>query len=152
MLDNLGFGEGGFVLPKTFKLTILLTVDNASEVWLDCPKVMADKLERVQNYALRSILKADRKTCTQTMRDELDLLTLRNRRRFLRFHLIFKIVHSFQCAEQLISYLLRRSSVRTRSRGLNDDNLLHLLRVRIAMGQSTFQYSARKIGIPFPHS
>ena len=44
--------------------------------------------EMLQNYAMRSILKADRKTCTQTMRDELNLLTLSNRRRFLRFQLI----------------------------------------------------------------
>ena len=64
---------------------------------------------------MRSILKADRKTCTQTMRNERNLLTLRNRRRFFRFQRIFKIVHSFLRAEQLISYLPRRcGSVRTR--------------------------------------
>ena len=76
---------------------------------------MVDKLERLQNYAMRSILKAHRKTSTQTVRNERNLLTLRNRRRFLRIQRIFKIVHSFVCAEQLISYLPRRSgSVRTR--------------------------------------
>ena len=72
------------------------------------------------------------------MRDELNLLTLRNRRCFLRFQLNFKIVHGYQCAEQLISYLPRRSSVRTRE--LRDDNLLHLPTAKTTMGQSTIQY------------
>ena len=58
---------------------------------------MVDKHERLQNYAMRSILKAVRKTSTQTVRNERNLLTLRNRRRFLRIQRIFEIVHSF-CA------------------------------------------------------
>ena len=76
------------------------------------------------------------------MRDELNLLTLRNRKRFLRFQLIFKLVHSFQCPEQLTSYLPRRSSVRKRE--LRDDNLLHLPTAKTAMGQSAIQDSAAK--------
>ena len=46
-------------------------------------------IERLQNQAMRSILRAKRQTCTQTMRDNLGLLTLYNRRRFLRFVLVF---------------------------------------------------------------
>ena len=50
---------------------------------------------------MRSILKADRKTCTQTMRDELNLLTLSNHRRLLCSQLILKIVQ-FSVRRQLI--------------------------------------------------
>ena len=51
-------------LLKICKQIILPTIDYGSIIWIDCSKVMSDKLERLQNQALRSILKKDRKTCT----------------------------------------------------------------------------------------
>ena len=68
------------------------------------------------------------------------LLSLYNRRRFLGFLLVFKIVHRLQCPEQLTDYLQLRSSLHSRS--LRDNTLLHLLKVKTSIGQSTFQYSA----------
>ena len=58
----------------------------------------------------------------------------------LRFLLVFKIVHRLQCPEQLTDYLQLRSSLHSRS--LRDNTLLHLLKVKTSIGQSTFQYSA----------
>ena len=60
---------------------------------------------------MRCILKADRTTCSQAMRNKLGLLSLYNRRRFHRFILIFKIVQNQQCPEKLVAYLPRRSSI-----------------------------------------
>ena len=53
-------------------------------VWGDCGKRNAQRLERLQNQAMRIILGANRKTCTQEMRTKLVLLSLKNRRRLLR--------------------------------------------------------------------
>ena len=62
-------------------------------IWIDCSKVMSDKLERLQNQALRSILKNNRKTCTQWMRQKCHLLSLKDRRRFLRFQLVLRLLN-----------------------------------------------------------
>lgn len=43
------------MLLKIFKLTVLRIVNYGSVVRLDYPKVMVDKLESFQNYAMRSI-------------------------------------------------------------------------------------------------
>ena len=53
LLNRLSHFLPQFVLLKIFKLTILHIVDYESVVWLDCPKVMVDKLESFQNYAMR---------------------------------------------------------------------------------------------------
>ena len=105
--------------------TTLPILDYGCIVWLDCTKQMSDKIERLQNKAMRTMLRADRRTCSQDMRNKLSLLTLHNRRRFLRFQLIFKIVNNFKCPEQLVSYLPSRSSMHNKN--FRDNALPHLL-------------------------
>ena len=129
-------------LLKIYKQTILLAIDYGSIIWIDCSKVMSDKLERLQNQALRSILKKDKKTCTQWLREKCHLLSLKNRRRFLRFQLVFKIVKCHNCPEHLENYIATRASLQLRS--LGDDSLLNIPTARSTMGQKTFQYSAAK--------
>jgi hypothetical protein len=107
-------------------------------------RMMSDKIERLQNQAMRTILRVDRRTCSQDMRNKLGLLTLYNRRRFLRFQLIFKIVNNFRCPEPLVSYLPSRSSIH--GKHFRDNTLLHLPKAKSATGQSRFQFSAA-IGI-----
>ena len=124
------------VLLKVYKQTILPILDYQQ---LDCPKAMSAKLESLQNQALCTILKADRKMCSQRMREKCGLLSLKNRR-FLRFQLVFKIVHNFNCTEHLISYLPTRHSLHSRS--LRDEYLLNLPRAKSAMGQKSFKFSA----------
>ena len=130
------------MLLKIYKQTILPAIDYGSIIWIDCSKVMSDKLERLQNQALRSILKKDRKTCTQWLREKCHLLSLKNCRRFLRFQLVFKIVKRHNCPEHLENYIATRASLRLRSR--RDDSLLNIPTARSTMGQKTFQYSAAK--------
>ena len=91
---------------------------------------------------MRCILKADRTTCSQAMRNKLGLLSLYNRRRFLRFILIFKIVQNQQCPEKLVAYLPRRNSMHNKC--LRGSTLLNLPKARTATCQSTFQYSAAR--------
>ena len=57
---------------------------------------------KAPNQVMRTILKANRTSCTQSMRSKLGLLTLKNRRRFLRFQLVYKIINDYNnCPNQL---------------------------------------------------
>lgn len=69
-------------------------MDYGCIVWGDCGKQNAQHLERLQNQAMRIILSANHKTCTQHMRSKLMLLSLSSRRRFLRLQLVFKIINN----------------------------------------------------------
>lgn len=136
------------ILLLIYKQTILPIMDYGSMTWLDCSKTVSLKIERLQNQAMRSILNTNRKTCSQEMRCKLGLLTLANRRRFLRAILTFKIIHNINCPEQLVDYLIFRS--RMHNRNLRDKTLLHLPKVKTQTGQTTFQYSAAADWNSFP--
>ena len=78
-------------------------MDYGCIVWHECNKSLLDKLERLQNQAMRVILRAKTDTRTQYMRNTPELLRLYNRRRFLRFVSIFTIVSNQNCPKQLTS-------------------------------------------------
>ena len=82
------------------------------------------------------------------MRCKLGLLTLGNRRRFLRVVLSFKTIYNVSCPDQLVDYLILRS--RMHDRNLRDETLLHLSMVETKTGQTTFQYSAAADWNSFP--
>ena len=86
-----------------------------SMTWLDCSKTVSLKIERLQNQAMHSILNTNRKTCSQEMRYNLGLLTLGNRRQFLRAILSFKIVHNISYPDQRVDYLICRSRMQDRN-------------------------------------
>ena len=66
-------------LLKTYKATILPTLDYGCILWGSCSKKNSDLLERLQNKAMRTILRANDMTCLQTRRDKRGLLTLVSR-------------------------------------------------------------------------
>ena len=74
------------------------------------------------------------------MRKRLGLLTLFNRRRYLRLQLEYKIMNDYHCPRQLQGYFSLRSEIRRKA--LRDGRELHLPRYKKAMGQSTFEYTA----------
>ena len=129
------------VLLSIYKQTILPILDYCSTVWYDCGSTLTRRIELVQYRAMRIILQVGKKTCTQEMRNELKLLTLLNRR-FFRFVLIFKILNNLDCPEQLLGIFKFRRSVR--NRGLRDETLLDLPKVKTRMGQTMFAYAGEK--------
>ena len=100
-------------------------------------KSLSDKLERLQNQAMRVILRANRTTCTQYMRNILGLLTLYNRRRFLRFFFIFKILNNQNCPKQLEGYLTSRAELQNRN--LRNQGSLDVPQSKTYSGRKTFQ-------------
>ena len=86
---------------------------------------------------MRVILRANRATCTQYMRNTLGLLTLCNRRRFLRLVFIFKIVNNQDCPKQLESYLTSRAELQNRN--LQNQGTLNVPQSKTSSGRKTFQ-------------
>ena len=129
-------------LLRIYKQTILPVLDYGRMVWAECGKGNSQRLERLQNQAMRIILSANRKTCTQEMRTKLGLLSLNSRRRFLRLQLVYKIIYNIDCPQQLIGYFTRRSE--THNRSLRDTTLLCVIPTKSKMGESSFQCSAAK--------
>ena len=142
LLNRISFFLSPAILLKIYKITILPILDYGCIVWGLFSKKNSDSLERLQNKAMPIILRTNHLTCTQSMRERLGLLTLFNRRRYLRLQLVYKIVNDYHCPRQLQRYLLMRSELRHKA--LRDSRELHLPRYKTAMGQSTFEYAAAK--------
>ena len=130
------------VLLNIYKQTILPIVDYGCIVWGDCGKNNSQRLERLQNQAMRTILSTNRNTCSQEMRSKLSLLSLESRRRFLRLNLVFKIIHNINCPQQLENYLLKRSAFHTRD--FRDSTLLNIVATKTKMGQTSFKCTAAR--------
>ena len=130
------------VLLRIYKQTILPLMDYGCIIWGDCGKQNAQHLERLQNQAMRIILRANHKTCTQHMRSKLTLLSLSSRRRFLRLQLVFKIINNIDCPRQLEGYLVKRSELCDRN--FRDSSLIDGVRAKTALGQSSFKSSASR--------
>ena len=130
------------ILLKIYKTTNLPIWDYGCILWGFCSKKNSDFLERLQNKAMQIILRTNHLACTQSMTKRLGLLTLSNRRRYLRLQLVYKIVHDYHCPRQLQGYFALRSELRRKA--LRDSRELHLPRYKTAMGQSIFEYAAAK--------
>ena len=97
LLNRISSFLGPTILLKIYKMTILPILDNF--------------LERLQNKAMRIILRTNHFTCTQSMRERLGLLTLFNRRRYLRLRLVYKIANDyhFQATSRVFCIEIRTS-------------------------------------------
>ena len=98
-------------LNLCFFLTVLHVplLDYGCVVWGECSKENAQRLERLQNQAMRIILHADCKTCTQEMRAKLQLLSLHSRCLFIKLQYVYKIINNINCPKHLTGYLMKRS-------------------------------------------
>ena len=86
---------------------------------------------------MRVMLRANRTTCTQYMRNTLGLLTLYNRRLFFRFIFIFKIVHSQNYPKQLEGHLT--SMAEFQNRNPRKHGTLDVPQSKTSAGKKTFQ-------------
>ena len=97
---------------------------------------------------MRIILHRGRRKCTQEMHNELTLLTLNSRRRFLRFISIFKILNNLDCPDQSSDIFKFRRNMHDKD--LRDKTLLDLPKFKSAIGQSMFKYAGAKDCNCFP--
>ena len=130
------------VLLRIYKQTVLPILDHGSTVWHGCGTIQTRRVQKLQNRALRNILHEGRRKCSQEMRNELNLLSLHSRRRFLRFLCIFKILHNLNSLSQLNDTFKFRCCMHNRD--LRDKTLLDLPKVNTVIGQTTFKYAGTK--------
>ena len=123
------------ILLRIYKQTVLPLLDYGCVIWGECSKENAQCLECLQNRAMRIILHAERKTCTQKMRTKLFLLSLYSRRLFIKLQYVYKIVNNINCPKQLTGYLVKRSQRHRQS--LRDPTLLDLPLVKTKCGQTS---------------
>ena len=73
------------MLLKIYKQTILPAIDYGSIIWIDCSKVMSDKLERLQNQAPRSIPKKGQKEMHPVVTRKMSFALSKKPQTFLTF-------------------------------------------------------------------
>ena len=128
LLNRISKYLGCNVLLAIYKQMILPIMDYRCVVWDDCCKQNAQHLKGLQNQAMRIILGANRKTCTQCMRSKLRLLSLSSRRCFMRLQLVYKNINNKHCPCQLEGYLVKCSQLHNRT--FRDSSLIDGLRVK----------------------
>lgn len=119
---------------ESFKQTILPVLYYGSIVWLDCPKGMSDKLERLQNQALRTPTQIEKK-CEKRKRKKCGLTRFAKESQEIPTGLQDS-VHDYNCPEHLISYLPSWQGLHSRS--LKDEYFLNLASMKSAVGQKLF--------------
>ena len=96
--------------------------------------VSASITARAKRYLVFSIYKL-----FLIMRNKLELLTLYNRRRFLRFIYIFKAINKQNCPKQLKGCFINRNELHGRS--LRDNGNINVPQAKTLSGRRTFMHA-----------
>ena len=115
------------VLEKFYEAYILTTFDYCDVVWYSCSKEQALRLERLQNFAGRVILKESRSTSATAIRKKLNWPLLESRR---KLHLSTHVFKTLQ--------------------GMNPPYLSSLLRPCAETGRVTRGATAGNLQLPLP--
>ena len=102
-------------LLRIHKQTVLALLDYGCVVWMECGRGNTERLERLQNQAMRILLQKSRRKCTQEMRAKLVLLSLYNRCRFIRLQYVYKIINNVNCPNSAIDRVFGKAITTTLS-------------------------------------
>ena len=141
-------------LPKNalttfYKAYILPSFDYCDVVWHSCSQECSNRLERLQNYAGRVILKEPRSTSATWIRSVLGWDTLHSRR---ESHVATQVYKSLNGMDPgyLAPLLTRSSSVHNHHTRAVANNILHLPVVRTNFGKKAFDFIGAKIWNSLP--
>ena len=122
-----------FVLPH---------LNYCSIVWNSCGTTMSDRVERVQNYALRIILRKPPRTSSEALRQTLCWTTLKRRRHNATVCQVHRCVNK-QAPSYLNSKFMTNSTLNYAcTRG---SNKLHLERLNTNFYRTTFEYMGAQL-------
>ena len=76
---------------RIYNALVLPHLDYCCVVWQECGKVLQQKVERIQNYAMRLICSKPPRTSSQELRKSMKWIPLTERRE------IFRLVHVYRC-------------------------------------------------------
>ena len=147
-VDCLGFFPKMPLQPFT-KPTILPSFDYCDVVWHSCSQECSNRLERLQNYAGRVILKEPKSTSATWIRSVLGWDTLSSRR---ETHVAIQVYKSLNGLDPgyLAPLLTQSSSVHNHHTRAVANNTLHLPIVRTNFGKKAFDFIGAKIWNSLP--
>ena len=148
LLRNLSWFLPRSALMKFYEAYILPTFDYCDVVWFCCTRTQALKLERLQNYAGRVILKEPRISSATSIRKKLGWTTLESRRNTHMATHIFKTLKN--AAPSYLQTLLQpHKTTGYHTRGAVCGNLL-LPQPRTEAGKKAFSFSAPRLWNSLP--
>ncbi len=124
-----------------YNVIILPHLDYCSVVWHSCTKALSNRVERVQHYAMRMILKKPHRADSERLRNQLGWMTLHRRRQ----KAMLCQVHS--CMRQRAPVYLSRKFITNTEfgySGTRGENKLHLRRPNTNSYRSTFEFQGAK--------
>ena len=127
-----------------YKAYILPSFDYCDVVWNNCTEKLAMKLERLQNYAGRIILKDCRVTSATSIRRELHWLTLKEQRHLHIATLMFKVINKLG-PDYLAPLCTPASKVHKYDTRAAVSGVLHLPRAVTNFGRKAFSFCGPKI-------
>ena len=123
---------------KVYRALILPHVDYCCVLWMECRKELIEKVERIQNYAMRLILSEPPRSHSQDLRQILNWMPLTKRREEFRLRLVHRCVNQQAPAYMNRLFQLNRDvGYNTRTRGYDK---LHLNSIRTDYGRKSFTF------------
>ena len=129
------------VLKTSYSAYILPSFDYCNVVWHSCSAKLVSKLELLQNYAGRIILKEPRSSSATTIRKTLGWSTLYSRRELHTAIQTFKSLNDMDPG-YLAPLLTPSSSIHNHHTRASTTDLLHLPRVSTNFGKKSFAFRA----------
>ena len=118
-------------------------LDYCSVVWHNCGVILTSRVERIQNYALRVILKKPPRNDTKEMRSQMGLTTLEQRRLNSTLLQVHRCLHG-HVPEYLSCKFVTKDSLFTNYPATRGATNLHLRNPRTNAYKSTFEYFGAK--------
>ncbi len=124
-----------------YKSLILPVIDYGDIVYMTTSQNNLGKVQKLQNSACRIILRAERRTSTKYMHDQLELLELAPRRRYHLDTQVYKCMNNMvpQYISNMFENIELRHGVNTRSAA---NNVLVIPHTRTLAGESAFTVRA----------
>ena len=117
-------------------------LDYCSLVWNSCGTTLSDRVERVQNYALRIILRKPPRTSSEALCQTLSWTTLKRRRHNATVCQVHRCVNK-QAPSNLNSKFMTNSTLNCAC--TRDSNKLHLKRLNTNFYCTTFEYMGAQL-------
>ena len=136
-------------LQMYYKTYILPSLDYCDVVWTNCPLKLSAKLERLQNFAGRIILKVPKRTSATWVRKELGWSTLTARRKLHVATLMFKLKNNL--APNYLSELMTPSShLHQHNTRAATTDCFHLPQASTNHGKDAFSFTGPKVWNSLP--
>ena len=120
-----------------YNALVLPYLDYCSVVWHSCTKASSDRVERVQNYAMRVILKRPPRTNSESPRNDLGWTILHRRCEIAMLCQVHRCLH-----KRVPTYLWPKFVTNSEFgyKGTRRENKLHLRRPNTNSYRSTFEF------------